>query len=803
MLQDLRYAFRTIAQRPAFAALIIGILSLGIAANTTIFSAVDALVLRPFSFPNQDRLVALHERKLEIGVRRAAVAPGNLSDWRAQAKSFEDLVALRTEEFDLRTGGQPERYAGYRVSEEFFNALGVEPLLGRGFRPDDAKPGSDPVVVLKHTLWERRFASDPDIIGKPVTLNNTSYLVIGVTHPEFNFPVDGGELWTPLVIEPAMMEDRGAHYLRVMGLLRPGVTVAQADHEVRALMLQAQENHPATNAGIDAYVIGLNEDYTRGSRMYLPVLVGAVAMVLLIACANAANLLLVRASARQREIAVRMALGASRWRVIRQLLTESVILGLLAGVAGLGLTYWGVTALANGLPEGYSRFIPGWDHLAVSRATLLFTLFTALGTGVFFGLLPAWQASRMNLNEVLKDAGKGIAGGSSARWRKSLVVVEIALSFVLLISAGLLLRSFVTLLQTDFGFDSSNAVSLRVVLPRDRYPDVDQRVAFFEGLLARVAALPGVARAGAGDILPLGSRRNSSFFQIAGQPPFPAATQPGTEVIIVTPGYFAAVGTPLRSGRLFTDEDKTGSPSVALVNEAFARRYLPGRSAIGERLLFGSSSPVEIVGVVANVMNDDLDDLAVPGIYQPYTQRAPAGMAVVVRGSADPTGLIAGIRAKLADMDSTIAISEVKTLETLVEERSSPKKLVTAMLGAFALIALILAMIGLYAVTSYTVALRNRELGIRMALGAQARDVLTLVLRQSLRLSGLGLLLGFAGALGVGGLLESMLYGVTAFDPLTFLMVFGIFTIVSGIACLIPARRATKIDPLAALRHES
>ncbi|MEP7272307.1 MAG: ABC transporter permease, partial [Acidobacteriota bacterium] len=767
MLKDLRYAFRTMAQRPGFALLIIAMLALGIGANTTIFSVVDALVLRPFSFPNQDRLVALNERKLEIGVRRAAVAPGNLSDWRARGRSFEDLVALRTEEFDLRSGGLPERYAGYRVSVGFFKALGVQPLLGRGFQPEDAGSGSDPVVVLKHSIWERRFASDPDIVGQAITLNNISYVVIGVMHQEFTFPADGGELWTPLVIEPASMEDRGSHYLRVMGLLRPGVSIEHADQEVRALMQQAQEKYPATNAGIDAYVVGLNEDYTRGSRTYLPIMIASVAMVLLIACANAANLLLVRASARQREIAVRMALGASRWRIVRQLLTESVVLGLLAGAAGLGLTYWGVIALAHGIPEGFSRFIPGWNHLAVSRATFLFTLCIALGTGVLFGLLPAWQASRMNLNEVLKSGGRGTAGGLSARWRNSLVVAEIALSFVLLISAGLLIRSFVAIFQSDFGFDSSNAVSLRIVLPAARYSDREQRGAFFADFLARVAAVPGVSRTGAVDTLPLSGRRNSSSFQIAGQPPFPAATQPHTEVNIATPGYFAAVGTPLRSGRLFTEADTARSPSVALVNEAFAKRYLPGRNAIGEHLLFGGTFSVEIIGTVANVINEDLDDLNQPAIYQPHAQLASAGMALVVRGDADSTQIVGGIRKQLAEMDATIAISDVKTLDEIVAERSSPKRLLTAMLGIFALIALTLAMIGLYAVTSYTVELRNREMGIRMALGARDVDVLSLVLRQSLRLSALGLALGVAGAIGVSGLLGQMLYGVTGLDPMT------------------------------------
>ncbi len=806
MFQDVRYGVRMLAQRPGFTLLIVVMLAVGIGANTTIFSALDALTLRPFSFPKQERLVMLHERKLEIGVGRAAVAPGNLADWRTQGRSFEDLVALRTEDFDLRSDGAPgsrgpERYAGYRVSTGFFSALGVEPVLGRTFQAEDGEAGGEQVVVLKHSLWQRRFSSDPDVVGRAINLNGKSFVVIGVMSADFNFPFDGGEMWTPLLIDPAMAEDRGNHYLRVMGLLRPDVSVKQADTEIHELMKRAEDRHPATNSGIDAYVVGLNENYTRGSRTYLPILLGAVAFVLLIACANAANLLLVRGSARQKEMAIRMAVGASRARLIRQLLTESILLALLGAVFGLGLAQWGVMALARAVPVGFSQFIPGWNHLGLNRTVLLFTCGVAIATGALFGLVPAWQATKTEFNEALKEGGKG-GGSGRSRWRNGLVVAEITLSVVLLIGAGLLIRSFMTVLQTDFGFDANNTISLRVVLPKDRYAKPDQRINLIQQLLTRVRALPGVRGVGAVDTLPLSGRRNESSFQIVGQPPFPPATQPHSQVSVATPGYFSAVGTPLRSGRLFTDRDTAQAPPVALVNEAFAAKYLAGRTAIGERLLFGGGSPVEIVGVVANVMNEDLDDPAEPGIYQPYDQRDPAAVSLVIRTQADPTAIVGAMTRELAALDPTVPISGVKTLNEMVRERSSPKRIVTVMLTVFALVALTLATVGLYAVTSYAVAQRTRELGIRLALGAQARDIFTMVIRQAMTLTVLGLVLGLAVTLAISRVLAQMLYGVSATDPLTFAVVLALFALVSGLACYVPARRAMKVDPLVALRHE-
>ena len=676
----------------------------------------------------------------------------------------------------------------------------MPPLLGRGFTATDATTGQDRVAVLKHSLWQRRFGAQPDIVGRKIQLNGTPYQVLGVMPPDFDFPYNGGELWTPLALDLTKPQGRGRHYLSVMGLLKPGVSVTDADTEIRALMQRSQQLYPATNGGIDAFVVGLNEDHTRGARPYLALIIVAVLSVLLIACVNVANLLLVRATERQREIAVRMALGATRRRLIRQLLTESLLFALLGGSVGLLFAYWGITALAHSVPAGVSQFIPGWSHLSLNRTALLFTLGVSLGTGVLFGLLPAWQATQKDFHNALKDSNKGALVGGHHHWRNGLVVGEIALSLVLSLSGGLLLRSLVAVLwQTDFGFKPDHVVSLRVVMPHGRYA---QPAEFIAQVIQRAAALPGVVSAGAVDNLPLSGSRNSSFFQIAGQPPFPPESKPVTDVRLATPGYFAAIGTPLRAGRLINEQDNAHAPPVALVNEAFAARYFPGRSAIGQRLDFGGGAPAEIVGIVANVINDDLDSLAEPGVYQPHSQWPRESMSLVVRSELAPEQLVGALRQELAALDPNLPISQVKTLDEIVRERSSPKRFMTALLGVFALIALALANVGLYALMSYAVTQRTNEIGIRMALGAQTHDVLRLILGQGLRLVLFGLTLGLLGALALNRAMAQMLYGVTSTDPLTMGLVVGLFALAAGLACSLPALRATKVDPMAALHHE-
>ncbi len=807
MFQDLRFGVRMMLKHKGFTFLAVLTLALGIGANTTIFSAIESLILHPFSFPRQDRLVAIYERMPGTGVERSYVAPATVQDWREQSRSFEQLATSIFDDFTLTGGDQPEQLSGYRVAAGFFAALGTQPLLGRTFRPDEDKLGREQVVVLKHSLWERRFAADPKILGQTIRLDSQTYTVIGVMPREFNYPHFGGELWIPWVFLPADAQNREDRSLRVIGLLKPGVSRAQGDAEMRALSLRAAQQYPQTNQGVEAYAVGLNEDATRRTRAYLSFTLGAVMFVLLIACANVANLLLARGAARQKELAVRMALGAGRWRVVRQLLTESLLLAASGGVLGLGFSVWGVAALANGIPQGFSRFIPGWERLGINAWALGFTLLASLVTGVVCGLLPAWQATKSDFNETLKEGGKGAASGARNRWRNVLVVVEVALSLVLLIGAGLMIRSFIKILNTDPGFNPDNAMALDIVLPQGRYTQPEERVNLYQGLLQRVASLPGVAAAGLTSGVPPGGW-GRGLFQIVGQPALSPSEQPRAGAVVTSPGYFAAVGTPLRAGRLLSAQDDAQAPRVVLVNEALARRYFADRSAIGQRLTLDDGSPYEIVGIVGNTLNADLDDAAEPIVYQALAQRARQYMSLVVRGQSDPSGqenvtqLTGAIRRELAALDAALPLSASKTLHEAYRERSSPKRVITALLGIFALLALVMATVGLYAVMSFAVAQRTHELGIRMALGAQTRDVFVLVVKQGLRLICLGLLLGLSGALVVTRLLSQMLYGVTAADPLTYAMVAGLLLVTALVACIVPARRATRVDPLVALRHE-
>ena len=808
MIQDLRYGARMLLKQPGFTLIAVFTLALGIGANTTIFSAMESVILHPFSFPNQSRLVVFYERKLDAGINRSGVSAGSLHDWREQSQTFEQFVALSAGSLDLTGTDSPERVVAYRVSAGFFAALGVQPLLGRTFQPDEDTPGREQVVVLKHSFWERRYGSDPNILDQSIELNGKAFTVIGVMPKGFNFPYNGGELWAPFVPPAQLARDRESSTSRVLGLLKPGVSRAQGEAEIRELSRRAQQQYPATNSGVDAFAVGLNEDYTRGTREYLSFTLGAVAFVLLIACANVANLLLARGSTRQKELAVRMALGASRWRLMRQLLTESLLLALLGGALGIGFSVWGITALANGMPQGFAQFIPGWERLGINAWALGFTMLASLVTGVLCGWLPAWQATKHDFNETLKEGGKGAASSARNRWRNLLVVAEVALSLVLLVGSGLLIRSFVILLNTDFGFNPDNAVATRIILPEARYPHPEQIVSFYQDLAERVAASPGVAAVGAVDTLAVLTGWPTNYFQIVGQPSVPRSAQSKVGVLVATPGYFAAIGTPLRAGRLFTARDDANAPRVALVNEAFARRYFAGGSVIGQRLIFDDGSPNEVVGIVANTMNHALDDPAEPGIYQPFAQRPNRNMAVVVRGLPNQTEqesvvqVVSALRQEIAALDANLQFFGIAALYDAIRERISTKRVITVMLGLFALLALVMATVGLYAVMSFAVAQRTHELGIRMALGAQTRDVFVIVVKQGLRLVGLGIIIGLIGAFAVTRLLSQMLYGVTASDPITYAIVAGLLLATSLVACLVPARQATKVDPLVALRHE-
>src|SRR5262245_35414205 len=806
LLQDLRYGARMMLKKPGFTLIAALAIALGIGAVTTIFSAADATMVRPFSFPNQDRLVMLFERNPEAGIIRGSVSPGNLITLREQSQTLQEVIVMRNRDYILTGDGPPERYTSYGVSAAFFDALGAQPQLGRVFRRGEDQEGNAQVVVLRHAFWQTRFGGDPKIIGKRIMLDDKPFEVIGVMPRGFEFPYGSGEMWTPFVIEPQMKQDHGNHYLRAIALVKPGVAIAQANDELGAISGRIQRQFPDQEAGHIAYVEDLNKHFTRGARTGLIPLIGAAIFVLLIACSNVANLLLARSATRRKEMAVRLAMGATRWRVMRQLLTESVLLATLGGVIGCLMAAWGADALFKVIPEGFGKYIPGWNRTGLSYAALIFTASVSILTGVLFGLAPAWQATKTNLNETLKEGGDKGAPGKSGRGllRYGLVVAQLAIATVLISGAGVFVRSFIEIMRADLGIKPDGVVTMNLELPRDKYPEGEQRRNLFQQLLQHVEALPGVTGAGVVDTLPMIGRYNSSRFQIVGQPPFEKGKEPSAEWRIATPGYFAAIGTELRKGRLFNAQDDAQAPRVALVNEAFAARYLKGLDPVGQRVGFGDakSGSSEIIGVVANVMNEDLDGLQEPGLYYPFAQSPLLRMTLVIRAPGAHMRIAPAVREILAALDPRLPLSEIKAMQQIVYERRSPKEMMMWILGVFAVMATLMAAVGTYAVMAYAVAQRTHEIGVRMALGALPADILKLVLRRGLSLVLLGLGLGLAGAFALTRALAVLLYKVTATDPLAFVSVSLLLALVAFLACYVPARRAMKVDPMIALRCE-
>ena len=802
--QDLRYGFRMLAKNPGFTLVAVLAIALGIGANTTMFSCVNALLLKPFSFANQDRLIMIWERVPDAGIKRGSVAPGNFVDWRDQTKAFEEMAAFSKRAFNLTEGDQPERVSGARVSPRFFAALNVTPARGRVFTDEEGQPGREQVALIKESLWTRRYASDPNMVGSQIKVDGKPFTVVGILPKEFNFPVNGSEIWTPLAFDAKEQADRGGHYLEVIGRLKPGITRAQAQSEIDSISQRTQREFPETNSGRSGFVEGLNESYTRGSRVYLNVLMGAVVFVLLIACANVANLLLVRSTSRQKEIAVRMALGGSRWRLIRQLLTESLVLSFIGGSLGLLFSVWGIEFIKGGIPPGFTQYIPGWEKMSLDSSVLLFTIAITLLTGIVFGLAPAFHATRLNLNESLKESGKGTSSGASRnRLRSLLVIAEIALSLVLLVGAGLMIRSFVQLIRSDLGVRASNVLTMELSIPRVKYPEEQQRVNFYQELIGRIQNLPGVTHAAAVNYVPMGRSSSSANFRVDGQPAPPKGKEPLADYRVITPRYFEAIGTPVRQGRVFTEQDKKGSTPVVIINEQLARRYFPAGDALGKRLVISEEDgPLEIVGIAADVKDEDLDEEAEMTIYRPFVQEPWWSMALVVRTNSEPTQFATLIRNEVRAVDAEQPVYNIKTMEQIVDESISAKRLAMTMLGFFAFGALLLAAIGIYAVMSYAVTSRSHEIGIRMALGAQPGDILRLIIGQGLMLTLIGVVLGLMGAFAMTRAMTEILYGVKATDPLTFGGISLLLSLVAFIACYLPARRATRVDPMIALRYE-
>jgi predicted permease len=794
---DLRYAFRALLRQPGLALIVIITIGLGIGVNTTIFSTLQLLAFRPFDFPNQDRLVAVWERQRETGQTRGSVAPGNFADWREQNQTFEDLIAIKSGYFDLVNASQPERLPGNFVSTGFFNALGIPAALGRTFTAADDKNN---VVVLSDGLWRTRFGADPQIVGRSVKLNEETYTIVGVMPKNFHYPVDEGQLWIPLVSDPNDRSRRN-HVLQVVGLPRRGVTLTQATEDLNRIALSLQSEYPDTNRGREVRVVPLVQDATRGVRVAVPFMFISVLLVLLVACANVANILLVRATARQRDIAIRLALGASRFRVMRHLFAHSLVLSGFGGLLGLLLAYFGIKAVRT-MPQDFSMFIPGWSQMRIDQTALVFTLGISVLTGLLCGLVPALIGTRVELNQVLKDDGPSVLGRASNRTTRWLVIAEVAFSVVLLVGAGVMFRSFQRLLHTDLGVDATGVSTMRLSLSGERYSATQARINFTDALTAKVSALPGITDVGLATTVPLGYVYNRREVAGIGSTVFAAERRFTVTFRIITPGYLQAIGTRLRQGRTFTEYDREGTPRVGLVNEAFAKQFLTGKEVVGESLLLSNGQRYEIVGLLANVINDDLDERAEAEIYVPYAQEPSRDVFLVTRSDSTSDALVQAIRAEVSAVDPSVPVFKVKPLQQYVDERLSAKKMAVYSLAVGALIALLLAAVGIYSVVAYSVTQRTHEIGLRLALGATSSDILKLIVGSGLRLVLVGGVIGLAGALVLTQLLSGLLFGVSARDPITLAGIISILAAVALLACYLPARRAMKLDPLNALRYQ-
>ncbi|HXD33037.1 MAG TPA: ABC transporter permease [Pyrinomonadaceae bacterium] len=803
LLKDIRYGIRGLLKRPGISVIAIITLALGIGANSAIFSAVHALLLKPLPFPELDRVVAIWDKMPSHGVQHNEVTMANYLDWRAQGQSFDQLALYRWWSTNLAGVEPPERIQGFLVTANFFDALGMKPILGRNFTAEENEPGKDAVAIVTHSLWQRRFGGDPNIVGKALKLNSITRTVIGVMPERFNFP-KGAEIYAPIAITPELARSRGNHSYYVVGRLKPGVTRQNVQAEIDTISARLEQQYPETNTGWGANVYPIVKDTVRMYDTALWVMMGAVGFVLLIVCANVANLTLARASGRQKEIALRSALGASRWRVVRQLLTESMILALLGGGLGVLVAFWGIEALRVSNPGDAARFAPGWFQLGINFNVLGFTLGLSLLSGIVFGLVPAWQVSSPNLNNALKEGGRHASGGSH-RVRSLLVVFEVALSLVLLVGAGLAVRSFLSLIKTSPGFDPDNVLTMNLVLPGAKYKEEQQSGAFYQDLVRRVKELPGIQSVGAVNYLPLGGANSSDSYLVEGLP----EPQPGQEIDgryrVCTPDYFQTMKIPILRGRAFTEQDKAGSTPVVIVNEALARKHWPGGDAIGKRIRFYGPPDriqwMEIVGVVRDVKHE-LNLEVTPEYYLPHAQDSWNSMVLVARTNVEPGSVSGQIRQQVSAMDKDQPVFDVHTMQEVRSMSVTMYTFSSVTLGIFAVIALLLAAIGIYGVMAFAVTQRTQEIGIRMALGARATDVLKLVVKHGMMLAGIGVLVGIGGAWILTRFMEGILFGVKPTDVLTFSAVSACLLFAALLACYIPARRATKVDPLVALRHE-
>ena len=795
LLQDLRFAVRTLRKAPGFTAIAVICLAIGIAANVTVFSPVNALLLRPLPFADPDRVTSLYMTQLRHGQDEGSWSYPDYRDLGDGGGAFAATGIVTERSWNLGGIDEPERVPGARVTASLFPLLGLRTVVGRGFRADEEDAGK--VVILSHGLWRRRFGSDAHVVGRTVTVNGEPYTVVGVMQPGIRFP-ETAEMWLPL--EPGEAKDhREWRMYHVIGRLKPDVTVAGAQANVAAITRRLAERHPDTNTGWGGWVQPYRENVAGEARPVLLIMLGAVGFVLLIACANVANLLLAKASARQKEVAVRLALGATRRRVVRQLLTESLILALMGGAAGALLGAWGVDGIVRMLPAD----LPFWMVLDVDRTVLLVTFVVTVVTGVVFGLAPALQASSLSLTETLKDGALGsTAGARAGRLRNTLVVAEIALSLVLLAGAALMIQSFLRTQSANLGFDPAGVLVLETSLQGPRYEGDTAPAGAYRALLERVAAAPGVERVGAVAILPVRSCCSFIGYFPEGKR-YPRGEGPSSLYNVVTPGFFGAFGMRLLAGRTFDNRDGMGAPRVAVVNRTFAEREWPGQDPLGRRFKIDNPDDsvwVTVVGVVGDVVQREVQTESRAQTYVPHAQNPWRTMSLVARTSRDPAAAAPAVRREIRAFDKDLPVARVATMRQVVRERMFQPRVYGTMFGIFAAAALLLASVGLYGVMAYTVAQRTHEIGVRMSLGAQPRDVLRLVVRDGARLTALGLAIGLPAAFGLARLLRGTLYGVSPSDPATFVGISILLTTVAIVASYLPARRAARVDPMEALR---
>ncbi|MGH9906297.1 MAG: ABC transporter permease [Pyrinomonadaceae bacterium] len=799
LLQDIRYAVRSMRKRPGFTVVALIALALGIGANTAIFSLVNAVLLRPLPFTDPDRLVWVWGN-IRSGGNRASVAPLDFLDYRNDNKTFEEFAASFSIPLALNlTGsGEPERLAAAGVTGNYFQALGVKPALGRSFLLENEKPGSDEVVILSHALWQKRFGDDPSVIGKTVTLDGKAREIIGVMPQNFSFPHPVA-VWFPINFDYSEeMKQRKAHFMRPIGKLKEGVTITAAQADLDMIAKRLEEEYPASNTGWGLRLVSLREELIGDTRPTLLILLGAVGFVLLIACANVANLLLVRATARQKEIALRSALGAGRFRILRQMITESVLLALVGGGLGTLLAFWGVDLLVKLSADN----IPSTALVRIDATVLGFTLLISLSTGVLFGLVPALRTMKLNLTDSLKEGGRGVGEGPRRnRTRSLLVVIESAIAVVLLVGAGLLVRSLIQLQQTNPGFDANNVLTMSIALPRQKYSTPDKASNFFQELESRVGGLPGVESVGLVTELPLSGQPNDMPFTVEGRPPVSIDQSFDADFRRVNHHYLSTLRIPLLRGRNFTEQEVRHNAKVLVVSELLVSQVFPNEDPIGKRLVMAMGDEVfEIIGVAGDIRHLALETLPFPAMYWPTY--ATGRTNLVIRTQGDPTSIAAAVRKEVHAIDPDQPVAEIKTMEQWVDSSVAAPRYRTALLGLFALLALTLASTGIYGVMSYSVAQRTHEIGVRMALGARQLDVLKLVVRKGMALVLLGVALGLAGAIALTRVMSSLLFGVGAKDPATFAVVATLLSVIAFVACYIPARRATKVDPLVALRYE-